>query len=303
MDREIREAIERLAAISARIAAGIEKDVAALEAEVVAAERLLASLIASRVLEQMQVGEGGRIVNSAANMAIVTTVDQVFLEIAAVKMYGISRSISRRVERINQEVAEYFRAGSFSEETVEEIARDMTSMQARLGIDSLGNLVPGGYLDTLARGAEVRDRLKQFMLQAVSSRVPLQAMTRDLRTIIMGGGANNVNGAMVQYYRTYAYDVFNQAREIRAEQFAQRLKLRHFIYQGSVIDTSRRFCRKRAGKPFTTAEAAQWKNDPDLIDKKTRATYNPIVERGRYNCRHWIDWISPEMYDQLKPSP
>ena len=38
-----------------------------------------------------------------------------------------------------------------------------------------------------------------------------------------------------------------------------------------------------------------------VIDKKTKDAYNPIIERGRYNCRHFINWITKELAEQLRP--
>ena len=60
---------------------------------------------------------------------------------------------------------------------------------------------------------------------------------------------------------------------------------------------------KRAGKVFSTEETKTWKNDPDLVEPKTKDTYSPLIERGRYNCRHWIDYISQETADYLNQNP
>jgi hypothetical protein len=113
-------------------------------------------------------------------------------------------------------------------------------------------------------------------------------------------GNSDVDGTFQRYFRQYAYDTYNQAHEIVNTAISEDLGLTHFVYQGSIIDTTRDFCRKKVGKVFTVAEAQKWRNDPDLIDKKTAATYNPLLERGRYNCRHFLQYISDEMAAQLK---
>jgi hypothetical protein len=79
------------------------------------------------------------------------------------------------------------------------------------------------------------------------------------------------------------------------------LGLKWFIYQGSNIKTTRPFCRKKAGKVFSVEEAAKWRNDPDLVGKSSAATYNPLLERGRYNCRHHIGYISERLAKRLAP--
>jgi hypothetical protein len=37
-----------------------------------------------------------------------------------------------------------------------------------------------------------------------------------------------------------------------------------------------------------------------LIDKAHLSTYNPLIDRGRHNCRHFLMWISDEMANELK---
>ncbi len=104
-----------------------------------------------------------------------------------------------------------------------------------------------------------------------------------------------------RYLRQYAYDSFNNVFEAGNNLAAQALGLEYFIYEGTVIDTTRPFCAKKAGKVFSTEEAKEWVNDADLIDKKTRGSYRPLIERGRYNCRHQIRYISDTLAFTLRP--
>ena len=70
--------------------------------------------------------------------------------------------------------------------------------------------------------------------------------------------------------------------------------LNYFLYVGGIISTTRRFCEKRNSKVFHRDETKTWKNDPDLIEPRTKESYHPLLERGRYNCRHMIAWLSDE---------
>lgn len=139
------------------------------------------------------------------------------------------------------------------------------------------------------------------MLRSITNGVSLADLTAGLASLVVGNA--DADGFLVRYFRQYAYDTFNQVREIKNQEFAEGLNLKWFLYQGSLIETSRRFCEKRAGKVFSTEETKTWKNDPDLVEQKTKDTYNPLIERGRYNCRHWIDYISQETADYLKANP
>lgn len=167
-----------------------------------------------------------------------------------------------------------------------------------IGLDQNGNLLRGGYLDRLGRSDEVRGRLRDYVLQSVIQKRSLSSFQKGLKDLIVGN--DQTEGALQRYWRQYAYDVFNSIHEIANTTISDQLGLQYFIYQGSVIDNTRQFCRKRAGKVFRVDETKGWKDDPDLIDKKTKEQYNPLVDRGRYNCRHFLNYISEEVAAELK---
>jgi len=107
-------------------------------------------------------------------------------------------------------------------------------------------------------------------------------------------------GALSSYWQNYAYDAYSQVREVDNLHFKEEIGLKHFVYQGGLIKTSRDFCIKKNGKAFKEADAVRdWPKDPDLIDKAHVATYRPIIDRGRYNCRHFLMWISEDYYNEL----
>lgn len=167
-----------------------------------------------------------------------------------------------------------------------------------IGVDQQGNLLRGGYLDKLGRSDEVRSKLRDYVLQSVVQKRNLSSFQKGLKDLIVGN--DETEGVLQKYWRQYAFDVFNAIHEIANTTIADQLGLQYFIYQGSIIPTTREFCRKRAGKVFNTEETKAWKDDPDLIDKKTKEQYNPLVDRGRYNCRHFLNYISDEVAVELK---
>lgn len=64
---------------------------------------------------------------------------------------------------------------------------------------------------------------------------------------------------------------------------AEEYDLQLFLYAGDIIETTREFCRERAGKVFHVDELDEWDNEQDL----------PVEQYlGGYNCRHSIDFIS-----------
>jgi CRP-like cAMP-binding protein len=297
---EIRRTFRRMAAISKRISEGIDGDIAALDSELRRLQAELLAIINKDLIGGLSIGEGGTVSKGARNLSKVAKVDTIFAKFRRLFLRSLVSIFGQNLLKIAGKVAEYFRAGDFRQDSVERVARTSAAIEARIGIAD-GRLIVGGYLDTLANTDVLKQELKTFMLRSITNGVSLADLTAGLASLVVGNA--DADGFLVRYFRQYAYDTFNQVREIKNQEFAEGLNLKWFIYQGSLIETSRRFCEKRAGKVFNTEETKTWKNDQDLVEPKTKNTYNPLIERGRYNCRHWIDYISQETAEYLKANP
>ena len=191
---------------------------------------------------------------------------------------------------------EYYEATD-GQAKIRAIQKSIALLRAVIGIDERGALIPGGYLDRLGKTEAVRQTIRSYVVNSIVSGRSLQDFQNGFRDLIVGN--RETEGALQRYWRQYAYDTYNKAHEVVNTSMADELELQYFIYQGSLIETSRDFCVKRAGKVFSREQALTWKNDPDLIEPKTKDTYNPFIERGRYNCRHWLNWISDELAAEL----
>lgn len=136
-------------------------------------------------------------------------------------------------------------------------------------------------------------------MQSISSNPSLKDYTNGLEGLIVGN--KNTAGVLQKYYRQYAYDSYSQVSEISNREFANALDLKYFIYEGSIIDTTRAFCASKAGKVFSIEEAlTEWPKDKNLLGD--RSTYiAPLIERGRWNCRHMIRYIPDELAFYLRP--
>jgi len=242
--------------------------------------------------------DGANLKKSAKNIQAVRKLERIF--------DGLERDIIRdelalfaaELLEVGGMTFEYYQATNPAAKAAA-VKNSLDLLRAVIGIDKEGVLLEGGYLDRLGKTTEVRETLRQYVVQSIVGKRSLSQFQNGLRSLVEGNA--ETDGAMQRYWRQYAYDTYNQAHEVVNSSMADELELQHFIYQGSVIPNTRAFCRKKAGKVFTRAEALKWKNDPDLIDKKTAATYNPFLERGRYNCRHWLNWISKDVAETLRP--
>jgi hypothetical protein len=294
--KELLKIIEQLSGYTEkRIVAAI----AALEKQNKGLQSELLNLLLQDFVSKITLKEG-KIELTAANLAKVSELDKLFSNF---KVEFIDDQMSKFTEELLQIAelnGEYYAALGFDQKVVDGISKANELIKARIGVTGSKNaIVPGGYLDTLAQTAEVKQVLKNIVISQITTTRNVQEFTKAIGNFVKG--TPDVDGALVRYYRQYAYDSYNQVLEVKNQEFAKGLGLKWFIYVGSVIQTTRPFCSKRAGKVFSTDEVAKWKDDTDLIQPSTKDSYAPLLERGRYNCRHMIKYVSEEMAKRLAP--
>jgi len=262
------------------------------------AEGALLRRIIADVLPRLGIKEGA-LLGTISNMARVNLIERVFNEMGQDEINLILKDYANELIGITGKNAAYYFALGFDREKVAAIAENSNLIRSIVGIGTDGELLKDGFLYRLGRSDAVRERVKQYVLTSIATKQDLKGFQNGLKVLIQGG--KGVDGALVGYWNNFAYDAFAQVREVDNLHFKNEIGLRHFMYQGGIIITSRDFCIKKNGKVFSEQEAVKnWPNDPDLIDRKHKATYKPLIDRGRYNCRHFLMWISEEMYNERK---
>lgn len=195
---------------------------------------------------------------------------------------------------------EYFTA-IFERETPKNYAAIKASaddaLMTRFGIDKAGNVTKDGFLDLFIRDTTVERQAKQFAYNAVSKQgVGLDEFKKGLRAIIEGDKTRV--GGYERYFNQYAYDTYQQADSLLQEQYATRLELQACLYAGGLIADSRPFCKERNGKVFIREEIEDWAS---LEFAGKPAAYNPFIDRGGYNCRHHLNYITNKMALRRRP--
>ena len=241
--------------------------------------------------------EGGNILAITENLQIAASLKDVFDTYIQNRVLKDGVLVSQDILDLTNKVQDYFTAIGFDTNKTDAFFKDaLTFLRERLGIDENGKILRGGALYDVFQSEAVVQKLKNTAIQAVVNGVSLKAYRNELKAI-----ATNENGELMKYYKQISFDYFNQASEIVNSRVAEGLGLEYFIYQGSLKTTSRAFCIKRANKVFSIKEAQLWKNDKDLI-VRDRVNYNSLLQRGGYNCRHFIKYISKDMAKVLEPS-
>lgn len=243
----------------------------------------------------------GQIVYSSKNLQLITAIDKIYNSIMANQGLDIVKTIIKNVEAISKINVDYFsefggKGFEASTQKVQQIIKD------RLGIGDKVKLKEGGYLDTLLKDNKVKNDIKRLSFQELAKQPGFKNFKTGLERYIAGDKENL--GAFQQHYRQYAYDVYVNVDRDESMLMAQEVDLTHFIYEGTLIDTSRPFCRKRAGKVFTIEEAKEWVNDDWIqrnLEKGYITTYDPVTDMGLFSCRHIPRFISREVAERLRP--
>lgn len=186
-------------------------------------------------------------------------------------------------------------------------------LTARLGLDSSGNLLPGGYLS--ATMGAVKDGLTKqvltFAYSAQASGVGLNGYRDGLNALILGSGpgSGNALGVVQELYRAAGEDFAQSDRMLHALS-AKELGLHAYIYSGGLIDSSRPFCVARNGKVFLDWEIEAFGTKADKYPGYTNKAeglfsgksepYSPMVNAGGWNCRHFFHAIPPNVATRMR---
>jgi len=237
------------------------------------------------------------------NMRLATEIEVLMDRFNKLFQRSKLKNMANDMLKVTDYSKDYYAGMGYSGKTLGSIEKGMGYISQGIGITDKGNIIKGSYLDSLSQNAEVRKELKDYVINSVASGKGYNTYLKGFKELVVGN--RQTKGALQKYYSQFAYDSFNQVDAAINKHYADELNLEYFIYSGGIIDTSRAFCRKRAGKVFSVEETKKWKCDPDLIGKPKGAkcddSYNALIDRGRYRCRHSIRYISEEMAFEQRP--
>lgn len=161
-----------------------------------------------------------------------------------------------------------------------------------IGLTEKGNILQGSFYDKFIGLQKVTRYGVDTVTMAISSKKGLVELRKDLKNSIYPD--KRALSKMIERDYLALYDIFNQAHEMANRELAVELGLEYFIYQGSLITTSRPFCTAHAGRVYSVAHARKyWPNSP-LLRFPNRALYDFSIHRGGIRCRHWIRYISKD---------
>jgi len=256
----------------------------------------LLKMLISDYIGEFSLDEAGNLKPNVRNMRQAIKLDRLFDALDEKTLRKLNTRFGEDMLRLTPISGKYYTAMGEPAEVVKSIADKVGFIEQGIGLKD-GKIIKGSYLDTITKMPEARQAMKDYVVQSVSNKKGFKEYLKGMKEIVVGTAKRD--GVMERYYKQFAYDTFNQTDAAINKHYADSLDLTWFVYTGSLIDTSRAFCRKRAGKTFNTQETEKWKCDSTLIGKpkgkRCDDKYNPLIERGRWNCRHTIRYITEDM--------
>lgn len=246
-------------------------------------QKELLKFIQSEFLPQMK---DGKIQYTAANFRdanIFTAKIDKFLQDLAPAF----KEIAIKMLESAQYSADYFSAAANVKATTADINTKLAVLSQRIGIDYKTNkVIEGSYIYRLSKMDAIRNQIADYITNSIANNADWKSFQQGMKDIVVGN--KNVDGSLVRYSKQYIHDTARQASQTIDNAFADKFGLVYFLYFGDEIETTRPFCRSRFGKVFHRDDVKSWPDDLPYF----QPNYNFFIDRGGYNCRHQIRWIT-----------
>jgi len=257
----------------------------------------LFTMIIENYATKFSTAKGGGLKPSLLNIRFANSLDNIYDKFNRLYNDRFIKNYANSLLRITNFTEKYFSKFEVPQKKINSLIRSLDFTYESIGITKNGKLIKDGYLARLGRNEEVRMKLRKYTLNSVNAGKSMEDFTSGFKNIIKG--TEDIDGRLSAYYRQYTYDTYNQLSEAQNLHMAEGMGLQAFIYSGTIIKTSRPFCEKRSGRVYTRDEAKRWNKI-----KPWAGAIKPLnffINRGGYNCRHDIAWISNELAIKLRP--
>jgi len=308
----------RIADILKHKQAFIDSQRATLENTVVRLQSVLFSDIVSELIPQLDV-KNGIIQETAKNYRLLSVLDKTYKDFQ-VEANGIFiEQITAGTKKIGALSISYFETlmqNDLPARFDSIITKADRMINLRLGLDG-GKLVRGGFLESFFKSNILGTDLKRMTSKAITSGVGIKEYTRMLRGVITG--SKKYTGGLERQFQRYAYDLYQQYDRAYGQQLAGEFGFTYFAYQGGLIVDSRDFCAAHNDKVWSIEETKSWGTwtpsegeYPAGYEVKQKdiykvpsylgyAGYDPLIDFGGYNCRHFAGWLTTDLAIKLRP--
>ena len=259
--------------------------------------------------------EDGIILNTPKNIQIITRVDAVLNDMGKSKYPNLLNTLQTGFNKLNLINDAYF-VGMMGATAMTKKATDYAKlvMRARIGVKETGEMIKDGWMASLIQDTTVLKGVKNIVFKAVIAQSKFSDTLKNLQQYIQG--TSEADGSYVKYMKNSLYDAFQQHDRAYSQSIATTLELKYFLYEGGLVKDSRDFCREHNGHVYSTEDAKGWskwvpadsihisdfkqKDEYSIPSYLGYPDYNPLIDLGGYNCRHFLSYISEGMAKKWK---
>lgn len=218
--------------------------------------------------------------------------------------------LGRSLSKVQKLSKAYFKAvpGIQSKAVDKAFSATTSKLLDRIGFDPANSeIIKGGYLNDVAKIENVFQRVKVQALRAANRGDSLDSFRNITKEYL------EKDSPVQRHYRSISGDIFSQFERESSNQARIRLKLVFAIYTGGIIGTTRPWCEIRNSKVFHISEIEKFGTSADeyggYTDKSTgqfqgrntNKIYDPLIDCGDVNCRHFWNWISTQLALSRRP--
>lgn len=279
--------------------------------------------IISEIIPKLDVKDGV-LVDNANNYKLISQLDQVYNTFNTKVAGTILPQINSGINTIVNFGTDYFTLAIADLparfEKVIEGAKTLTDL--KIGLRQ-GKMIRGGQIMSAIQSNPAE--LQSIMSKSVTSQAPMKEFIKSIKEYINGVEANEElkikakSGMLDRQLKQFTYDTYQQYDAAYNKKLAEEFEMRYFIYQGGIMKDSRDFCVCHNNKVYSTEEAQTWKEwkpsdctdypegwpkakdlnvHPGYMDYPG---YDPLTDRGGYNCRHILGYISDGLAFKMRP--
>lgn len=287
----------QLKAYAAKKEAFINDKLKGLDKDITKLQRRLFDELSEKLLSRLTY-ENGKLVQNVSNFEALNRLDRLMAEFSQQFVTPVIRNIADNIIKTIQLTDETFKDGYGVSQSNFKAMQDASKwVYASIGLTPKGRIIDGGYLAKLATMPEVQASVREYINSNIMNGAGLSEFQKGFKTLIEG--TPDIPGEIAKYHQQFSYDLFNQADSAVTKVYAKVQGFKYFLYEGSIIKTSRCFCIKRAGKVFEKSDIDKWQNDPTLIKYYQNNPYDPFIVRGGFNCRHFLQPVSDELAKRM----
>lgn len=221
---------------------------------------------------------GGNIALTDSNLLLASQVAELVGQIATTPEY---------IEALTAFAQSFEQQAAITDAYMQEVFGRLPEIGSRAQIINASRVAALEQLTGAALIQELGQPLQQQILASVQNGATKKEVTKFVKEFLEGG-LDGKEARLKAYAGTIVDTTFSVFDRTYTQILSKDLGVEFYRYSGTIIKTTRQFCKDRAGKYFTTEEVKAWGNQ-NWAGRIEGTNENTIFAYcGGWNCRHSI---------------